>query len=678
MKHGSVIGFALPIILAMSGCKTATQESDTKSLGEYSSAGKCSSGMFRVTCKGYRVVYASDYAIKTNQVCHDISLLPQKVSVFRSLDHKKQSSAGSICVVDPKRIKSIDLIAVESGESTRSIVTAKPIPLCTGTRFEVLTNQNKIMVNGRELSSSESFPSKELTRSKRYSKISCVDGGQSKKTRTRGMNPPAEDITPPEIISLKLEPSIIEEPTKGRLIIEAKDDMSGIDHTTCQELVAQTDFKIPVCENLNKIEENKYSIDFTVGPYAPNFKFYLKHFTLRDKAGNTLHLAYDKYIDAVNYIETTIKVPTLQVKTQNPDTTKPNLTRVVFDNPVVEAGSDLRTIITATDDLSGIKLDLFALHLFPEGTQSSQISIKGKLKSLGNNRYMNTYNIPKEAESGKYSIFMLVISDNAGNFYNLPTIGSDKEYPLVEIKQTTPPKSSIEKISFSSNKVAYGSPAQLTLQSSKPFSQESVIIASFKSIYSTDSVLHDFELMGKPENLTNDNYAFTMDWTMPDSSIGGKYRLTSIQTFENFAMLTLWDAEKDATGSGQIYINVSNPNMVKLLSVSPTRLKIGERATLMVEPREDISNVRMMCVSYKSSQSKFTNCGNLKKESDNRYSIIFSAKNDESNDREIKVGEYQISEIRLGKEDDYKTAWIQKSGEKPESGIEETKIELTN
>jgi hypothetical protein len=102
-------------------------------------------------------------------------------------------------------------------------------------------------------------------------------------------------------------------------------------------------------------------------------------------------------------------------KDPNSDTTPPQLTGIEFQPPQVQDGGETTLIITAQDDLSGIR-----------GISGTLTSPTGKAlqgfaqqRDGETNRYLSRITIPKDAEEGIWKISFLNMSDNATNMTTL-------------------------------------------------------------------------------------------------------------------------------------------------------------------------------------------------------------------------------------------------------------------
>jgi hypothetical protein len=99
----------------------------------------------------------------------------------------------------------------------------------------------------------------------------------------------------------------------------------------------------------------------------------------------------------------------------NSDTVPPQLLSIAFDPPTVQDGGDTTLIITANDDLSGIR-----------GISGTLTSPTGKAvqgfaqqRDGETNRYLSRIHIPEKAEEGTWKVSFLTMSDMATNSVTL-------------------------------------------------------------------------------------------------------------------------------------------------------------------------------------------------------------------------------------------------------------------
>lgn len=99
-------------------------------------------------------------------------------------------------------------------------------------------------------------------------------------------------------------------------------------------------------------------------------------------------------------------------KDPSTDTTPPQVMGIAFDPPQVSDGDSASVIVTAVDDLSGIR-GISGTLTSPTGKALQGFAAQREADT--SNRYIGRITIPKDAESGLWHINFLNLSDNAAN-----------------------------------------------------------------------------------------------------------------------------------------------------------------------------------------------------------------------------------------------------------------------
>lgn len=99
----------------------------------------------------------------------------------------------------------------------------------------------------------------------------------------------------------------------------------------------------------------------------------------------------------------------------NSDTTPPRLLSIEFVPPQIHDGEDSTVVITATDDLSGIR-GISGTIASPTGKALQGFAVQHEGDS---NRYVGRVAIPKNAEQGIWRVRFLNLADNASNSLTL-------------------------------------------------------------------------------------------------------------------------------------------------------------------------------------------------------------------------------------------------------------------
>jgi len=109
------------------------------------------------------------------------------------------------------------------------------------------------------------------------------------------------------------------------------------------------------------------------------------------------------------------KTGTADPKDPNSDTVPPQLLSINFDPPTVQDGGDTTLIITATDDLSGVR-GISGTLMSPNGKAVQGFAQQREGETM---RYVSRIHIPEKAEEGMWKISFLTMSDMATNSVTL-------------------------------------------------------------------------------------------------------------------------------------------------------------------------------------------------------------------------------------------------------------------
>lgn len=117
-----------------------------------------------------------------------------------------------------------------------------------------------------------------------------------------------------------------------------------------------------------------------------------------------------------------------QDKDPNTDTTPPQVQMVQFDPPSVHDGETASVIVTATDDLSGIR-GISGTVTSPTGKALQGFACQREAPE--SNRYIGRVTVPRDAEEGNWHINFLNVSDMASNAVTL----SYQQAPVLQSAQ---------------------------------------------------------------------------------------------------------------------------------------------------------------------------------------------------------------------------------------------------
>ncbi|MEA2337920.1 MAG: hypothetical protein QOE82_1927 [Thermoanaerobaculia bacterium] len=109
------------------------------------------------------------------------------------------------------------------------------------------------------------------------------------------------------------------------------------------------------------------------------------------------------------------KTPPVDPKDPNSDTVPPQLLSIAFDPPTVQDGGDTTLIVTATDDLSGIR-GISGTLTSPNGKAVQGFAQQREGETM---RYTSRIHIAEKAEDGIWKVSFLTLSDMATNSVTL-------------------------------------------------------------------------------------------------------------------------------------------------------------------------------------------------------------------------------------------------------------------
>ncbi|MEH7306877.1 Ig-like domain-containing protein [Neobacillus drentensis] len=119
------------------------------------------------------------------------------------------------------------------------------------------------------------------------------------------------------------------------------------------------------------------------------------------------------------------------------DTTKPTIKSIKLDKETVEPGAQILVQVEAEDLGSGVKTIYVKLQKEGGGVEKT-IFLTYNDKT---NRYEGTYNVPNDAEDGKWEVFFIYANDKAGNeYYTIIKQGNELYQSFNILKDIIPPQ----------------------------------------------------------------------------------------------------------------------------------------------------------------------------------------------------------------------------------------------
>lgn len=244
----------------------------------------------------------------------------------------------------------------------------------------------------------------------------------------------AYDVTPPEILELKV---VNPKPEAGKpltVFFRAKDDISGIDPEgkMCVSFRYSSErfelVDVDLCGDPVSQGDDWYSIRDELNQYIPAGRYYLSIISVGDVAGNGSFLLADTeegfYINRYDGSYTDLRDPIslLEIRIFNPgpyDTTDPVVQGLRIDQSEVEAGQEFTLIVTATDDVSGVAWRPSRFHgdfrSREKHFRHAGITICKITDYLGDDQYAVPVQTSRFLSAGRYELTTFILRDNAGN-----------------------------------------------------------------------------------------------------------------------------------------------------------------------------------------------------------------------------------------------------------------------
>ncbi len=304
------------------------------------------------------------------------------------------------------------------------------------------------------------------------------------------------DITAPTISKISAERTELKAGERTNIVIEADDDISGLDLFSATFRREGTKDYISTDFNTG---ENPYAAELRLSPYLPSGTYVLSSINISDKAGN--RKSYDEE-PIEGYSEKLPNQLTLEIKNENKeDVTAPTISKISAERTELKAGEKTNIVIEADDDISG--LDLFSATFRREGTKDYILTDF----NTGENPYAAELRLSPYLPSGTYVLSSINISDKAGNrksYDEEPIEGYSEKLPnqlTLEIKNenkedVTAP--TISKISAERTELKAGEKTNIVIEADDDISGLDLFSATFRREGTKDYISTDFNTGENP------------------------------------------------------------------------------------------------------------------------------------------------------------------------------------
>ncbi|MFC0187309.1 Ig-like domain-containing protein [Fictibacillus aquaticus] len=210
------------------------------------------------------------------------------------------------------------------------------------------------------------------------------------------------DVTPPVIESAAFEKDVMKAGETNTITITASDDVSGVRYMEV-ELMNKKSGKYLSIHEMAAAGEGMYKGEFSISRFAQPGEWVVASIYVGDEAGNHRYYNYDE-----NYPES---FETFMVENETPDVTGPQITSIEFVESTLEPGSTGHAIVTAEDDLSGVRY-LGLRFVSPSGQK--HIHTDEVVKQFDGTWKVSFY-VPAYAEPGEWKVHSAWIEDNEEN-----------------------------------------------------------------------------------------------------------------------------------------------------------------------------------------------------------------------------------------------------------------------
>lgn len=213
--------------------------------------------------------------------------------------------------------------------------------------------------------------------------------------------PDYSDSEPPELINVTFQPDPVSAGSETKISVQAIDNLSGVETVygvlTNPSNSAKISFSCPYLE-----EGGTFTGIINIPTHAETGQWRVSNVRLTDRVHNSKNY---------NQNSTALRNISLEVKSEDSDTTPPELIDVSLQENKVDGGDAVRIIVQAIDNNSGVAR-VYGVYASPSG--NARISF-ACVFNTEDRAFVGTVNIPASAESGNWSIEYIRLEDNAKN-----------------------------------------------------------------------------------------------------------------------------------------------------------------------------------------------------------------------------------------------------------------------
>jgi hypothetical protein len=269
------------------------------------------------------------------------------------------------------------------------------------------------------------------------------------------------------------------------------------------------------------------------------------------------------------------------------DTTAPRLLGVEFNPPQINDGQETAIIITATDDMSGIR-NISGSVSSPQGKALQGFA--AQRESPESNRYVARLAVPKDAEEGNWKINFLSLTDNANNSQNLNfNQGGGATFRVISNRpDSTPP--TLRAVYLQNHAMQGGEKNTVFVQAADDKSGVAIVSGVFQSPNHTARIGFGCRATGVDQ--------FECDLVPPKTVDCGAWSLEQIQLQDRAQNMATVRGDNPIISQVQVNITAascdSTPPVVQNVTVDPVEVSNKDTSVVTVTATvtDDISGVQ--------------------------------------------------------------------------------------
>lgn len=208
------------------------------------------------------------------------------------------------------------------------------------------------------------------------------------------------DTTPPALERIWFQPSTVEAGGSTLLTANVRDDRAGV--VRIWGRIVSPSSHASLSFSMTRIDAGLFQSTLTIPVHVEAGRWIIASIGMVDAANNRSSVAWTT--------ETAPAEASLQIVSEDSDSTPPVIERVWLETPTAEAGNPARISVAVVDDHSGVRMVSGALQS-PSG--AAHLSFHSATGEAG--LWSSEIQLPAEIECGEWSVSRVAAEDNAGN-----------------------------------------------------------------------------------------------------------------------------------------------------------------------------------------------------------------------------------------------------------------------